>query len=171
MTSTYVEITREEMEETLSALGFKEIIISSGEHVYDRVTNLNGVRSTLRVYSSVTMRADTGREKGADRIRIILIREFRNTNRKPAHIKVAKMNRVRGWKMRLQTRLLDAIRLYKLHNTEDCVECGHESNGYTDDGKPVCAYHQDHIIPQWTAVNEATLIAPEPVCVVVSASI
>lgn len=143
MANTYVTITREEMEAVLFPFGFKQVITNGHELVYDRVTGCDGIASTLRVFSSVDMHNDHGRKKGQDRIRIVLIRVYRDwAPNSSVPKRLAQMNRVMGWKSRLQEKLLDLIRENKLHNTETCAECGHEANGYTDDGTLACSYHQ-----------------------------
>lgn len=154
-TRHYVKITASEMVEFLNSRGFAETKPMSGERIYVRTF---AGKKELMVYSSIAIGFAAARDRGADAIRLV----YRD-NSSGNHRKAGKVLRIETWRDNLTKKIDEAIEKFSLREEADrCVYCGHEPNGTTDDGQPVCSWHQMPLPGIWDAVNEATLVAPDP---------
>lgn len=99
--STYVSISREEMDDVLKADKGWTVNgdVQAREVVYDFV--IPSIGKTVRVYSSVTRDGGRSRGVGRDAIRICV----------PKLVKSVRVNRVPGWQQRLREAVINVIQI------------------------------------------------------------
>lgn len=199
MASKFVTITHDEMWSALNAISTnlpKGSYINSisgtfagAEEAYEIVLTED---QSIIVYTSIRRGNRISRDLGKDAIRLVLATTehpkiaFSNDIANVVHHKrICRIYRTEGWQIRLQNRIYEAIETEKINDAgfkpmestlmpvveqETCCYCGDpEVNGHTDDGKPVCAWHQAFVPGKWTEVNEATLQPPDSRCVLCEA--
>lgn len=114
--SEYIAIPRQDMLSFLTERGFKEVTdLPASEVVYGRVIKTD---VCLRVYTSLSKYGDldTVRGRGADAIRLLVVRRYHSPERVvPIMKKAWKVYRVKGWRENLQRDIGVLVEHYALH--------------------------------------------------------
>ena len=101
--SKFTNITKSEMQDFLSTLGFAEISIPNcNESVFAKRIDKNGIPLSMRVYTGIV--ASESRGCGEDAIRVnVFARTLKNETKKV--VSCRRVNRVEGWRKNLQSRI------------------------------------------------------------------
>jgi hypothetical protein len=101
--ANYTNITKSEMLEFLSPLGFSELKIPNcSELVLGKRIDKNGIPLSLRVYTGIV--SENSRGCGDDAIRVNTFARNLNNECKKV-VTCRRVNRVAGWRKNLQTRI------------------------------------------------------------------
>lgn len=120
MTSTFVNITKEEMEVFLSSQGFSIIPLeNSGEIVFGKRVDNNRMKLSLRIYTGIDKRSDVSRGVGEDAIRLSLF--YKNSSDEIVKLNGCKrVNRTTNWRKNLQSRINNFNEMLPKHICQKC---------------------------------------------------
>jgi len=127
--STYVPITRKELEEVIYPLGFKVVQaeipafskFKPHELVYDCVLKRDNQHFLVRIYSSINKHTGVSRAKGKDRIRIVTLK-FWPSGTCQGFRKTIQINRVGEWKKRVHNAALARIADVTHRTTQEVLD-------------------------------------------------
>ena len=110
MTSTYVVITQQQVEDVLIPRGFSKLSLAGvREVVYGKRVDDGYNQLSLRVYSSIEEAGGVSRECGKDAMRVCLMWRHRHHDQMLATVIAVgsskRVNRVQGWEDRLVERI------------------------------------------------------------------
>lgn len=98
MPPVYTNITKQEMDAVLLKQGFEVVNIP---HVYEYVYVKHIANMQLRVFSSISLYDNHGRDVGKDAIRVVVL----DTSNSKVKYGEKRINRTQNWKINLQERL------------------------------------------------------------------
>lgn len=114
MAATYTHIEQSEMSQFLEGNGFEFYDDTQAqEYVFQKYVDKDGIKYTLRVYTSISRYNDAGRRVGTDAIRVVVLGDNR-------YFGESRVNRTQNWRDNLKKRIESFKTSYKT-----CPQCGH----------------------------------------------
>lgn len=120
MASTFVDISKEEMESFLNQQGFVDLKMQDvSEIVYAKRVDNNGMKLSLRIYSGIEKYSGHSRGIGEDAIRLMLF--YKNSNGEIVKLNGSnRVNRTTNWKINLKKRIDNFCEMLPQHICKNC---------------------------------------------------
>jgi len=120
MASTFVDISKQEMEQFLKEQGFIELNLDLiSETVFAKRVDNNGMKLSLRIYSGIEKNSGHSRGVGEDAIRLMLF--YKNKNEEIVKLNGSgRVNRTKNWKINLKNRIDNFCEMLPKHICKNC---------------------------------------------------